>query len=226
MSRDKHHVAMVNPVIGQRYGRLVVLGSEMRERAGTDPAMHWKCACDCGNIRYHTANRLRERKSCGCAVHLNRPKTHGLTIGDQNRAYRAWSKMMSRCYNPKDQSYGRYGGAGIVVSDEWHSVVRFHADMGTPDAEQTLDRIKNNLGYSKQNCRWADRITQANNKKTTKLVIYHGAEYAVRELARKLGIDGKTLWTRLFRRGWEVDRAVSTPVQTAKTRARQNGKFT
>ena len=37
----------------------------------------------------------------------------------------------------------------------------------------TLDRINNSLGYFKDNCRWADWITQANNKRKSFRVRRH-----------------------------------------------------
>ena len=42
-------------------------------------------------------------------------------------------------------------------------------DLTYPHIEgYTLDRIDNNKGYSPDNCRWADTITQAHNKRIPK----------------------------------------------------------
>lgn len=51
--------------LGQRYGRLTVIG-----RAGSrGTAAAWLCRCDCGNTKVVTSNSLRagNTKSCGCS---------------------------------------------------------------------------------------------------------------------------------------------------------------
>lgn len=80
--------------------------------------------------------------------------------------YRCWRHMKARCTNPNDQKYARYGGRGIVVCDEWLKDFRnFYVDMGErPYDLYSLDRIDNDKGYYKENCRWATRKQQSNNR--------------------------------------------------------------
>lgn len=80
--------------------------------------------------------------------------------------YNTWRKMKARCYNPKEINYHNYGAKGITVCDAWKaSFVSFLSDMGEkPTPSHTLDRIENNKGYYKENCRWATPSEQNYNQ--------------------------------------------------------------
>lgn len=93
--------------------------------------------------------------------------------------YSTWKAMHERCYKKGNHNYNRYGGRGITVCTAWsqgdHNAYkglafkRFVKDMGVkPTREHTLDRINNNEGYSKCNCRWATKVDQARNRGLSK----------------------------------------------------------
>lgn len=75
--------------------------------------------------------------------------------------------MIQRCTNPNVRAYKDYGGRGITVCQRWReSFANFLADIGEkPEPELTLERRHNDKGYSKGNCYWATRETQAGNKR-------------------------------------------------------------
>lgn len=80
--------------------------------------------------------------------------------------------MINRCHNPRDGSYGRYGGAGVAVCQRWlgkGGFSRFIEDMGMPADGMSIDRIDNDQGYRPGNCRWIPLASQSANRRCVTL---------------------------------------------------------
>jgi len=77
-----------------------------------------------------------------------------------------WDSMLSRCYNKNNESYKYYGELGVTVCSRWrYFFTNFVEDMGPRPEGYTLER-KNPFGnYEPDNCEWATRKEQANNKR-------------------------------------------------------------
>lgn len=152
-----------------RFGRWTVIDKAKGALGGE---ALWICLCECGNTKTLAGNVLRSGKSrsCGC---LKKEKaiaaktTHGML---NTKEYRSWSHMKNRCLNHKDPHYTDYGARGITVCEEWkNSFEAFFADMGIrPEGNFSIDRIDNDKGYSKENCRWVTGYTQSNNRRNPK----------------------------------------------------------
>lgn len=120
--------------------------------------------------------------------------------------------MRSRCNSLTRHNRKDYGGRGISVCDRWDSFETFLEDMGRkPSLAHTLERRKVNEGYSPSNCYWATMRVQENNRRNTPMLTFNGETMALSFWAEKLGFDRNTLFERL-RRGWSVERTLSTPV--------------
>jgi hypothetical protein len=77
--------------------------------------------------------------------------------------------MLGRCRQLNHHSAKNYIGRGITVCERWQSFENFLADMGEKPIGKTLDRENNDLGYFKENCRWATPFEQTVNRRSTKL---------------------------------------------------------
>lgn len=113
--------------------------------------------------------------------------------------YHSWCAMRQRCNDKNCDAYKNYGGRGIKYSKDWESFSNFKRDMeGSYRPKLTLERIDNSLGYSKENCRWADRTEQANNKRNNRIIERNGERKTFRQWAEYLGIDYGTIRQRYY----------------------------
>lgn len=137
-------------------------------------------------------------------MRTGRPPEHGMSHTPEHRA---WQHMMDRCYKEKVERYPNYGGRGIVVCERWHDFQNFYADMGSSDEGLTLDRIDVNGDYDRSNCRWADRLTQANNTTQNVFVSWGERRMTIAEWSRELGMGYQCLYRRIVLMGDTFPRA-------------------
>src|SRR5215207_10373468 len=151
-------------------------------------------------------------------------QTHGLSKGAE---YKAWRDMRRRCSNPNVSSFKHYGGRGITVCPSWNeSFEAFYADVGPrPSPDHSLDRWPDvNGNYEPGNVRWATRIEQVRNKRNNRLVHYAGREMSLTEACQLAGVSITTVQYRL-NTGWDAAKALSTPVDLAKSAKRRRNNF-
>jgi hypothetical protein len=150
---------------GQRFGKLIVQ-YDVRRKVGQETRVFWICNCDCGGqieVR-NAALRSGNNRSCGCLPTGKVVHGHARRKEPTDPTYQTWESMNQRCNNPNHKKYKWYGGRGITIDPSWKSFKQFLADMGPRPPGKTLDRIDNDLGYSKGNCRWATSQEQITNR--------------------------------------------------------------
>lgn len=147
--------------------------------------------------------------------------THGDTKGRElTTEYRAWCKMKERCYNQRNNQYPNYGGRGIRVCDRWRdSFAAFLEDMGRkPSKSHSMDRIDSDGDYGPDNCRWADHITQQNNRRNNRLFEIDGRTQSLTVWCREYGVPFGRVRSRLTY-GWSIKPALVAPLGSTRQAA-------
>ncbi|KAF0156244.1 MAG: hypothetical protein FD189_1049 [Elusimicrobia bacterium] len=191
-------------LVGQRFGRLVVLRSGGRDSIRN---ILWVCRCDCGCETNTSSRRLISGNTCSCGcLGRERRTIHGACQnGRTTSEYRSWRAMKSRCLWPGNQFFHRYGGRGVKVCDRWLVFANFLADMGPkPSPEYTIDRKDNDGNYEPSNCRWSCGLAQARNRSTNRLLTFGGETLLLSDWAERIGISRCGLVGRLRRHSADV----------------------
>lgn len=125
------------------------------------------------------------------------------------REYRIWSNMKHRCENSSNSAYRRYGMRGINVCNAWrNSFDTFVTDMGAcPSPIHQIDRIDNDRGYSKDNCRWVTSAENNRNKYTVKLTDeivkkIRTGDVTTQQWSIELGVDKSHLYKIRNNKKW------------------------
>ena len=140
--------------------------------------------------------------------------------GRHTSEYTIWCGIKSRCLNELSPAYHHYGGRGITVCESWRAdFSAFMADMGPrPSVHHEVDRIDNDGNYEPGNCRWVTRAENVNNRRNSAYVEWRGETRTIAQWARSLGIPDRTLWMRLNKLRWDVERAMTAPLRADRRR--------
>lgn len=140
------------------------------------------------------------------------PTTHGLS---KHPLYTIWFRMIERCTKPKDKAYRNYGRRGIKVCDRWLIFKNFLEDMDNrPNKKYSLDRINNDKGYYKENCKWSTFEEQRNNTRYSPKVTFDGVTKTIGQWASIFKISKRfkrSFHNRIVGCSWSLWKAACTP---------------
>lgn len=150
-----------------------------------------------------------------------------MSISSENKKeYGVYQDMKKRCYNSRSPNYKNYGAKGITISEDWlFSFSNFLRDMGNrPSDEHSIERINNLKGYSKENCKWAERIEQCNNRSSNRILEYKGEKDTLANWCRKLNLNLVIVSKRINTHKWTIEKSFETLEKQNSTFIDFNGK--
>lgn len=131
----------------------------------------------------------------------------------ERKFYQAWISMRFRCSkNVKGNAKKQYFDRGITVCNRWENFDYFFIDMwkeylshyNINGKNTELDRINNNNGYSKKNCRWVVHRINSNNRSSMRL--FNGK--TLTSWSEILGMKRSTLAQRFYVYNWTVNKTL------------------
>jgi hypothetical protein len=188
---------------GDKFGKRTILEFVGRDRWGHEI---WLCQCECGSIKEVLRSNIlsgkaQSCKACGTTKHGHKKN------GKISVTYQTWLDIKKRCYDPNNKQYKDYGGRGIKLCERWQKFENFLEDMGERPSNLTIERLNNDGDYYFENCEWATRLEQNNNKRNNRHIEFNGETMNLSQYLRKVNLPYTTFYNRIYR-GWSVERAL------------------
>lgn len=155
-------------LVGQRFGSVKIISPDVMW-LGAKERRFMHCICECVTCGYRSVishSNLVGGRTLGCR-RCNQPKAD----------VPAWlvqrtQAMHQRCRNPNTQGWENYGGRGIEFRFESPTICALWIvkNLGLPSnaRDLELDRKENDGHYEPGNIRWATKLVNLTNRRTTK----------------------------------------------------------
>lgn len=145
---------------------------------------------------------------------------HGLSQLEREPIYTIWQAIKTRCYNKNFKQYNDYGGRGIVMCNEWLNspdvFINWCIKNGWEKGLQ-IDRVKNDLGYTPNNCVFNTSKQNNRNRRSNVHINIDGVDKILIEWCEFYNIKYEIVRKRLIR-GWDTKKALTTAIINKKNR--------
>ncbi len=129
-------------------------------------------------------------------------------LSPEQRTRQIWHGIKSRCNDPRNIGYHRYGGRGISLCKRWNKFANFLKDLGVCPPGKQIDRIDNSSNYTPRNCRWVTAKENSRNKSSNRFLTHNNKTKTLSAWAEVTGINLTTIFYR-FKAGHSPDRILS-----------------
>ena len=156
--------------------------------------------------------RSRTNRNHGVA-----PPRYRHKVAEHRRLWHIWNGIKKRCLFENDARYHQYGGRGIKMDMSWAESFDYFADWALANGyrdDLTIERIDVNGDYCPDNCTWITIRDQANNKRDTIWVDYHGRRVQLIKICNEKGLKYDAIHNRITVMGWDAEKAIDTPLHT------------
>jgi hypothetical protein len=111
------------------------------------------------------------------------------------------------------------------MCERWiNSFINFFEDMGEkPNKSYSIERVNNNKGYSPENCIWASRKKQNDNRRNTYWIEHNGKRMTITDWTRELDCCRSTCIIYFLKKGKSFDWIVN--YYSNPNRKRKNKKI-
>ena len=155
-------------IVGQKYNRLTIIAEAYRK----DNRTFVTAKCDCGKIIDCQLYKIQSNHTQGCGCVKPKRRTHNLSKHD---LYSVWQGIKRRCYEKQATNYHNYGGRGIQMCEDWKNNFEVFYNWAIKNNWQKglqVDRRNNDQNYCPENCEVVTNYENAQNKRTTKFVVF------------------------------------------------------
>jgi hypothetical protein len=126
--------------------------------------------------------------------------------------------MISRCFDPENLSFHRYGGRGITIHEPWllcklKLYKYLDTIVGTGRAEDyfklgyEIDRKNNDGNYEPGNLRIVTSKINSNNKSDTVFLVVEGLVFTVAQASEHYGLNPSMIQKRI-KKGWTDEECI------------------